>query len=91
MLSCLSEALVELEGAFDSSDSAGGVLGVVVRAADAPRRFYVKIYAVEDEYLRWHLLDSGIFGALTLFRLATNTAGDLEEAFEGEPQELAIS
>ena len=45
-------SIVMLEGAFDAEESAGGVLGIVVRAADAPRRFYIKVLAVEDDYLR---------------------------------------
>ena len=70
---------------------AGRVLAVVVRAAEAPRRFHVKVLSVEDDFYRWYLLESGVFGALTLFRLATDSPGDLEVTFEGEPQELAVS
>lgn len=84
-------AQVHLEGAFDGDESAGGVLAVVCKAANGARRYHVRVLEVQDDYLKWHLLESGLFGSTVLFRLATDTAEDSEETFQGELQELAIS
>ena len=71
-------AVVELEGVFDGSESAGGIAGVICRAANSPRRYHVRVLAVQDDYLAWHLLESNLLGSTVLFRLATGTAADEE-------------
>ena len=84
-------AVVLLERVFDGDESPGRVLGDVCRCGVGERRYYIRVLSVQDEFLRWHLVDTGLFGSTILFRLASNTPAENEESFDGELQELSIS
>lgn len=84
-------SVVLLEGVYDAEESAGEILGVVCRTGGGNRRFYVRVLAVQDDYMRWHLMESGIFSSTVPYRLASNTDADEEDSYNGEVQELAIS
>ena len=50
----------------------------------------MRILSFQDEFLRWHLLDSGLCNGLVQVQLASCGNADTEQEFGGELEVLAI-